>query len=144
MASTGGYGFVSKIGDMLSNRKAGREFMSVREEDAPLEPVVFELARGNLLVTVSSGGKMNAFDLDDVGYLAKGRGVLLMGLDKGEQLVGVAVTREKRVEVTGTGRGGKENTIEIKGAEFTHYVSKRALKGRVLPDKVKKDTKVTS
>ncbi len=74
VASTGGYGFVSKIGDMLSNRRAGREFMSIRETDAPVQPFTFEMAKGNLVVAVSSGGRMLAFDLDEVGYLAKGRG----------------------------------------------------------------------
>jgi hypothetical protein len=80
---------------------------------------------------------MLAFDLDEVGYLAKGRGVTLMGLDKGEKLVAVAVTRERSVAVTGFGRG-RENEVEIAGKDFAHYVSKRGLKGRVLPDKVKK------
>jgi topoisomerase-4 subunit A len=138
VASSGGYGFLSRIGDMLSNRRAGREFMSVRESDIPVAPFPFEMAKGNLAVAVSTGGRMLAFDLDEIGYLAKGRGVVLMGLDKAEQLVGVVVTAERRVEVSGAGRGGKHNTVEIKGAEFGHFVSKRALKGRVLPEKVKK------
>jgi topoisomerase-4 subunit A len=137
VAATSGYGFVAKLGDMLSNRKAGREFMSVKEDDAPIAPVPFEVAQGNLLVAVSSGGKMLAFDLDEVGYLARGRGVMLMGLDKSEKLVAAAVTREKGIEVQGFGRG-RENAVEIKGKDFEHFVSKRALKGRVLPDKVKK------
>jgi topoisomerase-4 subunit A len=137
IAATSGYGFVSKLGDMLSNRKAGREFMSVREGDTPIAPFVFELAPGSLVVAVSSGGKMLAFDLDEVGYLAKGRGVTLMGLDKGESLVAVAVTRERAVELSGFGRG-RDNVVEIAGKDFAHYVSKRALKGRVLPEKVKK------
>jgi len=137
VAATNGYGFVSKLGDLLSNRRAGREFMSVKEGETPVAPFAFEVGRGNLVVAVSSGGKMIAFDLDEVGYLAKGRGVTLMGLDKNEQLVAVAVTREKQVEVLGFGRG-RENVAEIKGADFARYLSKRALKGRVLPDKVKK------
>jgi topoisomerase-4 subunit A len=138
VASSGGYGFLSRIGDMLSNRRAGREFMSVRETDVPLAPFPFEMAKGNLAVAASTGGRMLAFDLDEIGYLAKGRGVVLMGLDKAEQLLAVVVTAERRVEVSGAGRGGKDNTVEIKGAEFGHFVSKRALKGRVLPEKVKK------
>jgi topoisomerase-4 subunit A len=138
VASSGGYGFLSRIGDMLSNRRAGREFMSVRETDIPVAPFPFEMAKGNLAVAVSTGGRMLAFDLDEIGYLAKGRGVVLMGLDKAEQLLGVVVTAERRVEVSGAGRGGKDNTVEIRGAEFGHFVSKRALKGRVLPEKVKK------
>jgi topoisomerase-4 subunit A len=138
VASSGGYGFLSRIGDMLSNRRAGREFMSVRETDIPVAPFPFEMAKGNLAVAVSTGGRMLAFDLDEIGYLAKGRGVVLIGLDKAEQLLGVVVTAERRVEVSGAGRGGKDNTVEIRGAEFGHFVSKRALKGRVLPEKVKK------
>jgi topoisomerase-4 subunit A len=137
VAATNGYGFVTKLGDMLSNRRAGREFMSVKEGETPIAPFAFEVGNGNLLVAVSSGGKMIAFDLDEVGYLAKGRGVTLMGLDRNEKLVAVAVTREQHVEVQGFGRG-RESVAEIKGAHFARHLSKRALKGRVLPDKVKK------
>jgi len=138
VASSGGYGFVSKLGDMMSNRRAGREFLSVRETDLPVAPCAFESTRGAIVVAVSTGGRMLAFDLDEVGYLARGRGVVLMSLDKADALLAAVVTTEKRVEVTGTGRSGKESTEEIKGAAFGHYVAKRALKGRVLPDKVKK------
>jgi topoisomerase-4 subunit A len=141
VATAGGYGFVSKIGDMVSNRRAGRDFMSVKEGDRPIAPVVFAVKPGNQLVVVSSSGRMIAFDLDEVGYLPRGRGVTLMGLDKGETLVAIAVTGDKRVEVVGFGRG-KENVAEIKGADFGGYVSRRALKGRVLPDKVKKPSAV--
>ena len=137
VAATNGYGFVTKLGDMLSNRRAGRDFMNVKEGETPLAPFVFTVSAGNRLVAVSSGGRMLAFDLDEVGYLPRGRGVTLMGLDKNEKLVAVAVTAERRVDVLGFGRG-KENQAEIKGAEFDHFVSKRALKGRVLPDRVKK------
>jgi topoisomerase-4 subunit A len=137
VAATNGYGFVTKLGDMLSNRRAGRDFMNVKEGETPIAPFVFAVAPGNRLVAVSSGGKLIAFDLDEVGYLPRGRGVTLMGLDKNEKLVAVAVTAERRIDVLGFGRG-KENVAEIKGADFDHFVSKRALKGRVLPDKVKK------
>jgi topoisomerase-4 subunit A len=141
VATAGAYGFVSKLGDMVSNRRAGRDFMSVKEGDRPVAPVVFAVKPGNQLVAVSSGGRMIAFELDEVGYLPRGRGVTLMGLDKGETLVGIAVTSDKRVEVVGFGRG-KESVAEIKGSDFTGYVSRRALKGRVLPDKVKKPSAV--
>ena len=136
VAATSGYGFVAKLGDMISNRRAGREFMSVKDGETPVAPFTFNSRNGNTLIAVSSGGKMIAFDLDDVGTLAKGRGVMLMGLDKDEKLVAVAVTREPQVEVLGFGRGG-ENVVEISGPAFARYVSTRALKGRVLPDKVK-------
>ena len=143
VAASNGYGFVTKLSDMISNRKAGREFMNVKEGETTLAPVVFDGRPDNTLVAVSSGGKMIAFAVGEIGYLPKGRGVVLMGLDKNETLVAIAVTREKRIEVSGVGRG-RENTVEIAGAEFKHYLSKRALKGRTLPDKVKKPTALRS
>jgi len=137
VASTAGYGFVTKLGDMLSSRRAGRDFMSLREGETPVAPWMFENGPGNRLFAVSSGGRMIGFPLDEVGYLARGRGVTLMGLERDERLVAVAVTPHNAIEVAGFGRG-RENVVEIKGKDLDHYLSRRALKGRVLPDKVKK------
>mgnify|MGYP003327955151 CR=1 FL=1 len=36
--ASGGYGFLTKLSDMMSNRRAGREFMSVEEGERPLQP----------------------------------------------------------------------------------------------------------
>jgi topoisomerase-4 subunit A len=63
--------------------------------------------------------------------------VIVMGLDKGEKLVAVAMTAKRAITVRGTGRGGKEKEVRVAGAEFTHHIGHRANKGRVLPEKVK-------
>lgn len=137
VANTGGYGFFSKLGDMVSNRRAGREFMSVREGDEPITPWIYDEAAGNHVVAVSGNGRMLAFDAGDLGYLARGRGVIVMGLDKGEKLVAVAITNKRAIMVKGTGRGGKDKEMRVAGEEFAHYVGHRANKGRVLPEKIK-------
>jgi topoisomerase-4 subunit A len=135
VAGSGGYGFVSRLSDMMSNRRAGRDFMSVREGDSPVPPVTFAENPANGVVAVSAGGKMLMFALDEVGYLAKGRGVILMGLDEGEPLVAVAVSAGVEVIVSGTSRG-KPRELRLGGAALAHYAGHRALKGRVLPDKL--------
>lgn len=137
VASTGGHGFVTKFGDMLSNRRAGRDFMTVKDGDEPLAPVPYREEKGALVVAVSSGGKLLAFDLSQLGYLARGRGVSVMGLDRDEKLVGVGVTTKREVHVLGVGRGGKEKEVRVANKDFDHHLGHRGLKGRVLPDKLK-------
>jgi topoisomerase-4 subunit A len=137
VASTNGYGFLTKLSDMTSNRKAGREFMSVDEGHTPIPPAPFEEAAGNYAALVSENGRMLLLQLAELKYMAKGRGLSLMGLDKGEKLVAALVTNQPSVIVTGVGRGGKFRELPVQGKELGHYAGHRALKGRVLPDKLK-------
>ena len=138
VASTGGYGFLAKIADMISNRRAGREFMTVEEGETPIPPVIYEESPANLVVAVSAEGRLLAFEATELRALARGRGVIVMGLEEGEQLVAVAVTARREIALTGVApRSGKEKEIVIAGAKFQHHVGHRARMGRVLPEKLK-------
>jgi topoisomerase-4 subunit A len=137
VASTSGYGFLTKIADMVSNRKAGREFMSIDEGATPINPVAFEEALGNFAALVSENGRMLLLQLAELKYMAKGRGLSLMGLDKGEKLVAALVTNQPSVIVMGVGRGGKYKEVTVERKELGHYAGHRALKGRMLPDRLK-------
>jgi topoisomerase-4 subunit A len=137
VAASGGYGFICSIGDMVSNRRAGREFMSVETGETPLAPFIFEEAPGNHVVALSAEGRLLAFDIAEMRAMSKGRGVIVMGLEKGEKLLAAVVTRLTSVTVSGIGRGGKEKALEIKGEKLRHHVGHRARMGRVLPEKLK-------
>jgi topoisomerase-4 subunit A len=137
VTSSGGYGFICSIGDMVSNRRAGREFMSVETGETPLAPFVYDEAAGNHVVALSAEGRLLAFDIAEMRAMSKGRGVIVMGLEKGEKLLAAAVTRLTSVTVSGIGRGGKEKALEIKGEKLRHHVGHRARMGRVLPEKLK-------
>ncbi len=137
VASSGGYGFLCTIGDMVSNRRAGREFMSVEAGETPLAPCAYDEAPGNHVVALAAEGRLLAFDIAEMRAMSKGRGVILMGLEKGEKLLAAAVTRLTSVTVSGIGRGGKEKLLEIKGEKLRHHVGHRARMGRVLPEKLK-------
>ena len=138
VASTGGYGFFSKLADMISNRRAGREFMTVEESETPIAPVIYEESPDNLVVAVSAEGRMLAFEATELRALARGRGVIVMGLEEGEQLLAVAVNARREIALSGVApRSGKEKEIVVAGAKFEHYVGHRARMGRVLPEKLK-------
>jgi topoisomerase-4 subunit A len=136
VASTGGYGFLTKIADMASTRKAGREFMSIDEGEMPIEPFTYEEAPGNYVAAVSEQGRMLLFQTSEMKQMSKGRGVIIMGLEKGEKLVAAVVSDQASLVVSGISRGrGKEITIPQE--RMGHYAGHRARMGRVLPDKLK-------
>ena len=138
VATTAGYGFLSTVGDMISNRKAGREFMTVDEGRTPLPPFIYEEAKGNYVAALSENGRLLLFAIDELKALAKGRGMIVMGLDDGETLAAVAVSNKQTLTVTGVGqRTGKEKPITLSEAKLAHHILKRARMGRVLPEKLK-------
>ena len=136
VAGSGGYGFVTKITDMMSNRKAGREFLSVEEGETPVQPFMYEEAAGNYVAAVSEQGRMLLFQVTELKQMARGRGMIIMGLEKGEKLVAVAVSDRPTLNVYGISRG-REKEVTILQKDMQHYAGHRARMGRVLPDKLK-------
>jgi topoisomerase-4 subunit A len=92
VASSGGYGFLCTIADMVSNRRAGREFMSIEAGETPVAPFDYEEAHGNHVVALAGEGRLLAFDIAEMRIMSKGRGVIVMGLEEGEKLIAAAVT----------------------------------------------------
>jgi topoisomerase-4 subunit A len=138
VATTAGYGFLSSIGDMISNRKAGREFMTVDDGHTPLPPFIYEEKKGNYVAALSENGRLLLFAIDELKTLAKGRGMIVMGLDDGEKLSAVAISNKQSLTVTGIGvRTGKEKPVTLSEAKLMHHILKRARMGRVLPEKLK-------
>ena len=136
VATTGGYGFITKLAEMVSNRKAGREFMAVAEGETPIAPVVYDEAKAAFVGALSEEGRLLVFEMSEMRFLARGRGVILMGLEEKEKLVAVGVLPGKSAKVLGV-RRGREAEVELAGARLENYVGKRARMGRVLPDKLK-------
>jgi topoisomerase-4 subunit A len=132
VATTAGYGFLSSVGDMISNRKAGREFMTVDEGRTPLPPFIYEEAKGNYVAALSENGRLLLFAIDELKALAKGRGLIVMGLDENDKLFAVAVSDQPKLIVKGVIRGGKEKEIELKQDKLAHHILKRARMGRVV------------
>jgi len=138
VASSGGYGFFTKLSDMTSNRRAGREFMTLEQGETPVTPVMYADEAGNQVVAVSENGRLLVFDATELRAVSRGRGVIVMGLDEREKLMAVWVTAKREIIVSGIApRSGKPKEIVLSGDKFEHHVGHRARMGRVLPDKLK-------
>jgi topoisomerase-4 subunit A len=133
LASSNGYGFIARVGDMVSRVKAGKSFMTIDEGAQPLAPMPV-LPQANRVACLSSTGRLAVFGLDEMKSLAGGgRGIILMGLDDGETLVQALAIAPAGVVLLGTGRGGKPQEERLAGAALAPHVGKRARRGRA-PD----------
>ena len=137
LSSSGGYGFLAQVEHMLSRQRGGKAFIGCNEGEtvcAP-SPVVggsgsVALLQATHVACASAGGRLLTFALDELRQMPKGgRGLMLMGLDDKDTLVGAAAyTRSIRVE--GTGRGGKarEEVLEIRS--LNNAAAARGRKGK--------------
>ncbi len=138
ICSDAGYGFLSTLSDMVTNRRSGREFMSLGLGEKMLAPVKVEQGASNYVATVSSKSRLLIFSINELKTMAKGRGNILMGLHEGETLVASAVISNLALKISGVGiRSKKNKEIFFKGDKLSHFLGRRARMGRTLPQKLK-------
>ncbi|WP_261543890.1 DNA topoisomerase IV subunit A [Burkholderia multivorans] len=137
LASSNGFGFIAKVGDMVSRVKAGKSFMTIDPGAVPLAPMPV-LPNATQVACLSSGGRLLVFGIDEMKTLAGGgRGVTLMALDDKETLVQALAIDPAGVVLIGTGRGGKVQDETLSYAGLAPHIGKRARKGRAPDTKLK-------
>ncbi|SAL12575.1 DNA topoisomerase IV subunit A [Caballeronia sordidicola] len=133
LASSNGFGFLAKLGDMVSRVKAGKSFMTIDEGALPLIPMPV-LPGATHVACLTSNGRLLVFGTDEMKTLSGGgRGVILVALEPKETLRQALTIDKRGLVLTGAGRGGKVRDEKLTGAALEAYVGKRARKGRA-PD----------
>ncbi|MDB5729991.1 MAG: parC [Noviherbaspirillum sp.] len=132
LASTAGYGFTAKAGDMTSRVKAGKAFMTLEETDEPLAPRTVDV-NDSAIACLSEKGRLLVFGMDEIKHLSGGgRGVILMELDSKEKLLAAQPISQKGVVLAGMGRGAKPQELPLSASGLSPYIGKRARKGKSL------------
>ena len=133
LATAASYGFVCTLGDMVGRNKAGKQFLKFDEGVQILPPVLFIPSKHDLIVSVSRAGRLLAFELAEMKQLASGgKGVIVMGLEEGDELAAVTVTSEAKVTVVTRSGTGREQLIRLSVADLQSHLGKRARMGRML------------
>ncbi len=135
VANSAGYGFIVKAEELLSRVRAGKAFMTVPERADVLRPALVP-EKPEMAVAFSEKGRMLLFPASELKELARGRGITLMGLDKGEKMVAVGFANSKSVTVVGKSRSDKERTVTVSGENLQKHILHRARKGCLLPGKM--------
>jgi len=137
LTSTAGYGFTAKVADMVGRMKAGKAFMTLEENDLPLAPTTIS-DDASAIACLSEKGRLLVFGLNEIKQLSSGgRGVILMELEDKEKLLSAQAISQKGVKVSGIGRGGKAQEVNLSASGLTIHINKRARKGKALESKLK-------
>lgn len=107
VAGQQGYGFIVKASDWINRMKAGKVFLTLATEEAPLPPLPIPPAvdPASPLVALASDGRAVAFPLSDMKSLPKGKGVAIMGLAPGCTVADVALVVDSQPLVLKTAKG---------------------------------------
>ena len=130
LAGTGGFGLLARVGDMVSRQKGGKAFLALEAGEKLLPPS--PMHDTTQLACLSMSGRLLVFGLDEIKLQPKGgRGLTLIDLDAKDALVSVACVGAA-VQVSGSGRGGKQRVELLKAAALAPHAGKRARKGKPL------------
>ena len=135
LASNAGYGFVTKLGDLVAKNRAGKAMLSVPNNGTALAPVLLVNDGAQLVVAITDQGRMLAFPIAEVPELARGKGNKLINVPSAafnageETMIAVAVISEADQLLV---RAGQRH-LRMKLKDLEHYVGQRALRGHKLP-----------
>jgi topoisomerase IV subunit A len=121
---------------MVSRVKAGKTFMTLAPDEEPLAPVALSAGLDHV-AALSSKGRLLVFAIDEMREVPRGRGVIVMGLDRDERLTAIGLTTRDRVVLLGTNRTGREIVQVIEGEELAKYRLRRARKGALVQKRIK-------
>lgn len=138
MASSAGFGFITKFDSLYSKNKAGKTSISLPAGSEVLTPV--SVVKDQLVMVVTSEPRMLVFSSEELPELAKGKGNKLIQLPKGEVVRAVFAFNE-----------GAKVTLKADKYEkvfgptaIEEATASRAKKGIVLPRTLKKVTQIFS
>ena len=137
LSSSGGYGFLASVDNMISRQKGGKAFLTVAEGEVICRPSHVSgstsstpMANATHVVCASTGGRILTFEISELKTMASGgRGLILIDLEGKDTLAGAAAyTRSIRIE--GLGRGGKEREETLEIRSLNNARAARARKGK--------------
>ncbi len=136
LATVRGLGFVTRVSDMTTRQRAGKQFVSLEASDRLLRPVpVFDGATH--LALLSAKRKCLVVALDEVKALSGGgRGTALMQLDADDALAQVVPVGAGGLRAAGVYRNRDWEDV-LAGPALAVYIGKRARKGKLLDVKAK-------
>jgi len=137
LSNSAGYGFMASIESMISRNKSGKSFVSLNDAERILRPSIVDAASQNntlqvakSVACVTHGGRILSFDLSEMKIMEKGgRGLMLIDLDKKDELAGAAAY-VRSILIKGIGRGGKEREETLEIRSLNNAKSSRAKKGK--------------
>ena len=135
LASDAGYGFVGKVGDLVSKNKSGKAVLRAPKGGKVLAPRMVNDYMNDLIVAITNEGRMLMFPIAELPRLAKGKGNKIISIptarvaERIEFVVALSVLTAKD---TLTVHAGKRHH-NLKPTDLQHYQGERGRRGNKLP-----------
>jgi topoisomerase-4 subunit A len=135
MASDGGYGFVTTLGEMEGRNKAGKAVLNLSSGARVLPPQRVTDYEHQLVAAVSNDGRLLLFPLRELPQMARGKGNKIIGISasklmsREEYVLAVAVLAPAEPLTLFAGK----RHITLKAADLEHYLGERGRRGNKLP-----------
>ena len=135
VASDAGYGFVVKLGELVSRNRSGKAALRLPKNARVLVPAPITNVKSDLLVAVSSEGHILVFPVKALPELARGKGNKIMGIPSKkaasheEFMAAVTCVPESQGLVIFS--GARHMTLSAK--ELKEYAGERGRRGLKLP-----------
>ena len=135
LASDAGYGFVGKVGDLISKNKSGKAVLRAPKGGKVLAPRMVNDYKKDLIVAITNEGRMLMFPIAELPRLAKGKGNKIISIPTGrvaERVEFVVALTVLTADDTLTVHAGKRHH-NLKPADLQHYQGERGRRGNKLP-----------
>ena len=135
LASDAGYGFVAKLGDLISKNKSGKAILRLPKGSVLLPAVMIQNYDSDRIVSVTNEGRMLMFPLSQLPRLAKGKGNKIINIPSArvaERIEFVVAMTTVTAEDTLTVHAGRRHH-NLKPADLQHYQGERGRRGNKLP-----------
>ena len=133
LASSHGYGFITRFENLLGRNKAGKSMLSLGEGARVLQPALVGESDAARVVAVTSAGHLLVFPLNEVPELDRGKGNKLIDIPRArlgtERVAAIAVIAPGQ---TLSIRSGSRR-MSLSYAELKDYLGNRAQRGSLLP-----------
>ena len=135
LASDAGYGFVAKLGDLISKNKSGKAILRLPKGSVLLPAVMIKDYDSDRIVSVTNEGRMLMFPLSQLPRLAKGKGNKIINIPSArvaERIEFVVAMTTVTAEDTLTVYAGRRHH-NLKPVDLQHYQGERGRRGNKLP-----------
>ena len=133
LASSLGYGFVTRFSNLVGRQKAGKTMLSVPAGSGVLQPAQVGDVESDRIVAVTSAGHLLAFPVSELPELEKGKGNKIIEIPKAKR------GTEKVVAVASVPPGGtlqvhsRGRVMSLPFKDLENYLGARASRGGLLP-----------
>ncbi|MDQ3228963.1 MAG: DNA topoisomerase IV subunit A [Pseudomonadota bacterium] len=133
IASSHGYGFVTRFENLVGRQKAGKAMLSLSIGAGVLQPALVSNFESGRVVAVTSAGHLLVFPVSEVPELDKGKGNKLIEIPKAKR------STERVIAIVVVPPGGAlsvksgARTMTLSYKELEPYIGARASRGGLLP-----------